>query len=124
MTERAVSCIQQEHKSIPLFQRLAHAACKALVVLVLHNQLIYDNFNIMVLIPIDFHSFFQLHYLAVHAYVEKTFAAYGVEKLFIVSLTVAHQRSKQIYLMTDVITQNKAEDLLLCILHHPLTGDV
>ena len=117
-------CVQYHHQPVALTHGRSHTAFQPRIVLVGHHQLVDYDFHIVVLVAVQLHAWKCFLQFAVHADVEVTFLPHLLEQFLVVSLTVAHQRSKQIDALAFVLLQNEIQNLFLRIFHHLLAAEV
>ena len=75
----------------------------------------------MILVAIHLHACNDLLNDTIHAYIKIALATYGVEEFLIVTLAILDERSQQINLFAHEVLEEKIQNLLLSILHHPFT---
>ena len=114
--------ILNHNQAITAFQRKIYALFKAFQIFFVYYEFVDHKLHVMVLVPVEFHSFGYLDYFAVHPHVQETSAPLCFEQFFVMPFPVAHQRSEDIYLVFGVILHYKIQQLLTCVANHLLAG--
>ena len=113
--------IIDKHLSITLPHGCGDALDETFVLSFLNDKTVHNDLNIMILVAIHLHACNDLLNDTIHAYIKIALATYGVEELFIVTLAILNERSQQINLFAHEVLEEKIQNLLLSILHHPFT---
>ena len=78
----------------------------------------------MVLITVQLHARVYLLHLAIYTHMQESFATNGLKELFVVTLAVVDHRSKNQHFLSGILTENKIQYLVICILHHLLASGI
>ena len=116
--------IIDKHLSITLFHGCGDALDETFVLSFLNDKTVHNDLNIMILVAIHLHACNDLLNDTIHAYIKIALATYGVEEFLIVTLAILNERSQQINLFAHEVLEEKIQNLLLSILHHPFTCDI
>ena len=116
--------IQYHHQPVALTHGRRHTAFQPRVVLVGHDQFVYHHLHIVILVAVQLHARQRFLQFAVHTDVQVTLLPYLFEQFLIVSLAIAHQRSKQVDAFAFVFLQNEIQNLFLRIFHHLLAAEI
>ena len=60
------------------------------------GELVYDHFNVVVLVAVNFHSLYQLGHNTVNTYVKITLASHLVEQFPVMTLPVPDERCEDV----------------------------
>ena len=77
-----------------------------------------DQFDVVGLVAVEFHSAADLHDLSIHADTHITLTGHLFKKLSVVSLPCPDQRSEQLDLVVRLALHQQLHDLLIAVLDH------
>ena len=80
-----------------------YAVRQALLIFRLHDQFVYDNFDVVHTIAVEFHSAYCLAQFAVDADGQKAFSTYRFKEFFVVSFALSHKRREQKHLFAFIL---------------------
>ena len=78
----------------------------------------------MIFVSVEFHSVNNLLNLAVDPYGQIAFAAHGIEKFAVMTLSATHERRKNIDSRIVIFRVNEVVNLVFSIFYHLLAADV
>ena len=116
--------IKNEQESVALIESFLHRLPQALSVFGLHTEFINDDFYVVGLIAVEFHTALYGAKLAIDADMNVAFAQHGLEDFAIMALAVLHQRGEEIDAMPIVVAEYHIHNLLFRIFHHRLTAKI
>src|SRR6478735_5447032 len=94
------------------------------MVRLLNKDAINNNFNVMDLVTVDLHLWYDFQHLAVDTYFSKAHFANLFKQFAVVTFTTFYYRGKQTYFFIKKIREDMFYNLVFRLAHHFLSGNV